>query len=200
MGEGSGGDTSGSNLFLDLLTTATFLRARLITNKSPGSFGWKRRLAFWTYREHSVRIRNSRASQHRPLLDLARSRKHTVLQVLQGELQVPSILRWRAPRYSSVAAVSMPVLASNGEDGKKGAHPLRSSPTFLSFSTSLTLLVLFFQVDLYKECPFWYENTFCMNRDCSVETAEEVSCFSLSLPSALPTQPNQPHLPSFRSP
>lgn len=32
-----------------------------------------------------------------------------------------------------------------------------------------------YKVDLYRECPFWYENGFCMNRDCGVETADEVS-------------------------
>ncbi|CED82463.1 Endoplasmic reticulum membrane-associated oxidoreductin involved in disulfide bond formation [Phaffia rhodozyma] len=31
----------------------------------------------------------------------------------------------------------------------------------------------YYKIDLYKECPFWYENVFCMNRDCSVETANE---------------------------
>lgn len=30
-------------------------------------------------------------------------------------------------------------------------------------------------MDLFRECPFWYENGFCMNRDCGVETADEVS-------------------------
>jgi site-specific DNA-adenine methylase len=32
-----------------------------------------------------------------------------------------------------------------------------------------------YKVDLFRECPFWYENGFCMNRDCGVETADEVS-------------------------
>ncbi|ORX37674.1 endoplasmic reticulum Oxidoreductin 1-domain-containing protein [Kockovaella imperatae] len=30
-----------------------------------------------------------------------------------------------------------------------------------------------YKVDLYRECPFWYENAFCMNRDCGVEAADE---------------------------
>ncbi|KAK8849724.1 hypothetical protein IAR55_005059 [Kwoniella newhampshirensis] len=30
-----------------------------------------------------------------------------------------------------------------------------------------------YKVDLYKECPFWYENGFCMNRNCGVEAADE---------------------------
>ena len=30
------------------------------------------------------------------------------------------------------------------------------------------------QVDLYRECPFWEENVFCMNRDCSIVTVDEV--------------------------
>jgi hypothetical protein len=34
-----------------------------------------------------------------------------------------------------------------------------------------------YKVDLFRECPFWYENGFCMNRDCGVETADEVSLF-----------------------
>ena len=34
-----------------------------------------------------------------------------------------------------------------------------------------------YKVDLYRECPFWYENGFCMNRACGVEAADEVCCF-----------------------
>ncbi|KIR31652.1 endoplasmic oxidoreductin 1 [Cryptococcus deuterogattii MMRL2647] len=30
-----------------------------------------------------------------------------------------------------------------------------------------------YKVDLYKECPFWYENGFCMNRNCGVEEMDE---------------------------
>ncbi|OCF61821.1 endoplasmic oxidoreductin 1 [Kwoniella mangroviensis CBS 10435] len=30
-----------------------------------------------------------------------------------------------------------------------------------------------YKVDLYKECPFWHENGFCMNRNCGVEEANE---------------------------
>ncbi|WVR08005.1 hypothetical protein IAU60_005049 [Kwoniella sp. DSM 27419] len=30
-----------------------------------------------------------------------------------------------------------------------------------------------YKVDLYKECPFWYENGFCMNRACGIEEASE---------------------------
>jgi hypothetical protein len=32
-----------------------------------------------------------------------------------------------------------------------------------------------YKVDLFRECPFWYENGFCMNRACGVEAADEVS-------------------------
>lgn len=32
-----------------------------------------------------------------------------------------------------------------------------------------------YKVDLFRECPFWYENGFCMNRNCGVEPANEVS-------------------------
>ena len=31
-----------------------------------------------------------------------------------------------------------------------------------------------YKVDLFRECPFWYENGFCMNRACGVEAADEV--------------------------
>ncbi|KAI9508229.1 endoplasmic oxidoreductin [Russula earlei] len=31
----------------------------------------------------------------------------------------------------------------------------------------------YFRVDLYRECPFWEENVFCMNRDCSIITVDE---------------------------
>ncbi|TIB97734.1 hypothetical protein E3Q18_02406, partial [Wallemia mellicola] len=33
----------------------------------------------------------------------------------------------------------------------------------------------YFKVDLYEDCPFWYEDTFCMNRDCGVQSEEDES-------------------------
>ena len=44
------------------------------------------------------------------------------------------------------------------------------------------------QVDLFRECPFWYENGFCMNRDCGVETADEVSQTIRALSGLFPTK------------
>ncbi|KAL7415279.1 endoplasmic reticulum Oxidoreductin 1-domain-containing protein [Mrakia frigida] len=60
----------------------------------------------------------------------------------------------------------------------------------------------YFKVDLFKECPFWHENTFCMNRDCSVETAEEgdvpekwktSSLGAIAYSSSAEATANQPH-------
>ncbi|KAG1867389.1 hypothetical protein F4604DRAFT_931568 [Suillus subluteus] len=31
----------------------------------------------------------------------------------------------------------------------------------------------YFQADLYRECPFWQENGFCMNRECGITTVDE---------------------------
>jgi len=31
----------------------------------------------------------------------------------------------------------------------------------------------YFRVDLYRECPFWEENVYCMNKDCSIITVDE---------------------------
>ncbi|OAX41080.1 endoplasmic oxidoreductin-1 [Rhizopogon vinicolor AM-OR11-026] len=31
----------------------------------------------------------------------------------------------------------------------------------------------YFQVDLYRECPYWQENGFCMNRECGITTVDE---------------------------
>lgn len=33
----------------------------------------------------------------------------------------------------------------------------------------------YYKVDLYKDCPFWVDNSLCMNRDCTVKKAQEVS-------------------------
>ncbi|PWY99794.1 ERO1-domain-containing protein [Testicularia cyperi] len=33
----------------------------------------------------------------------------------------------------------------------------------------------YYKVNLFKECPFWNENGFCMNRACSVETEDEAN-------------------------
>src|ERR1700722_5489797 len=32
----------------------------------------------------------------------------------------------------------------------------------------------FFQVGLYRECPFWQENGYCVNRECGITTVDEV--------------------------
>ena len=32
----------------------------------------------------------------------------------------------------------------------------------------------YFRVDLYRDCPFWQENGFCMNRECGITTVDEV--------------------------
>lgn len=32
----------------------------------------------------------------------------------------------------------------------------------------------YFRTDLYRECPFWQENGFCMNRECGITTVDEV--------------------------
>jgi len=44
---------------------------------------------------------------------------------------------------------------------------LTTLPQFSFFSFFL------FQVNLYKECPFWNGAGLCMNRDCSVETMDK---------------------------
>jgi len=31
----------------------------------------------------------------------------------------------------------------------------------------------YFRADLYRECPFWQENGFCMNRECGITTVDE---------------------------
>ncbi|KAI5123702.1 hypothetical protein M0805_001728 [Coniferiporia weirii] len=41
-------------------------------------------------------------------------------------------------------------------------HDLTSTPFFR-----------FFRVDLYRECPFWSEHGFCMNRECGISTVDE---------------------------
>ena len=42
-------------------------------------------------------------------------------------------------------------------------HDLVASPFFK-----------YFRADLYRECPFWQENGFCMNRECGITTVDEV--------------------------
>lgn len=37
----------------------------------------------------------------------------------------------------------------------------------------------YFKVDIYEDCPFWYEDTFCMNRDCGVQSEEDEVCETL---------------------
>ncbi|THG96924.1 hypothetical protein EW145_g7695 [Phellinidium pouzarii] len=41
-------------------------------------------------------------------------------------------------------------------------HDLTSTPFFR-----------YFRVDLYRECPFWSEHGFCMNRECGISTIDE---------------------------
>lgn len=45
----------------------------------------------------------------------------------------------------------------------------------------------FYKVDLYKDCPFWSENSLCMSRDCTVSKVDEVSGVSSAfMPSVSP--------------
>jgi hypothetical protein len=39
----------------------------------------------------------------------------------------------------------------------------------------------YFQVDLYRECPFWRENGMCMSRECGITTVDEVCTTPISL-------------------
>ena len=32
----------------------------------------------------------------------------------------------------------------------------------------------YFRADLYRDCPFWQENGYCMNRECGITTMDEV--------------------------
>ncbi|KAG8213730.1 endoplasmic reticulum oxidoreductin 1 [Butyriboletus roseoflavus] len=45
------------------------------------------------------------------------------------------------------------------------AHPVLHRP--------LTQLLEYRKVDLYRECPYWQENGFCMNRECGITTVDE---------------------------
>jgi ERO1-like protein beta len=61
-------------------------------------------------------------------------------------------------------------------------HSLVQTPFFKYFRVCaagtfwmhLRNALMYYQVDLYRECPFWQENMFCSNHDCSVITVDEV--------------------------
>ena len=65
-------------------------------------------------------------------------------------------------------------------------HSLVETPFFKFFRVRGPALVhpmrfndeLDIQVDLYRECPYWQENGFCMNRECAITTVDEV-CITL---------------------
>ena len=38
-----------------------------------------------------------------------------------------------------------------------------------------------FKVDLYRDCPFWQENGFCMHRECGVTSVDEVCSIMLCI-------------------
>ena len=68
----------------------------------------------------------------------------------------------------------------------------------------------FYKTDLYKDCPFWIDNSLCMNRDCTVQKAEEVSSFEVpkitrwstdtsSVQSEIPEEYRTSHLSSVSS-
>ncbi|EJD02770.1 endoplasmic oxidoreductin-1 [Fomitiporia mediterranea MF3/22] len=56
--------------------------------------------------------------------------------------------------YESIESVS--------DDLYNNLHDLVSTPFFR-----------YFRADLYRECPFWNENGFCMNRQCGITTVDE---------------------------
>jgi len=53
-------------------------------------------------------------------------------------------------------------LDSANDDLYQHLHELVETPFFR-----------YFRVDLYRECPFWAENGFCMNRECGITTVDE---------------------------
>ncbi|EMD37875.1 hypothetical protein CERSUDRAFT_83620 [Gelatoporia subvermispora B] len=53
-------------------------------------------------------------------------------------------------------------IESVNEDLYSELHKLVETPFFK-----------YFRVDLYRECPFWQDNGFCMNRECGITTVDE---------------------------
>ncbi|GHJ88695.1 hypothetical protein NliqN6_5097 [Naganishia liquefaciens] len=87
---------------------------------------------------------------------------------------------------SSDSKIAKNVLESKGEGYCSPSGPIEN--TLCAYETIETLnkelyptlhdlvtsdFFRHYKVDLFRECPFWYENGFCMNRDCGVETADE---------------------------
>jgi len=60
-------------------------------------------------------------------------------------------------------------LESVNEDLFDNLHSLVTRPFFK-----------YFHVDLFRECPFWEENTMCLNENCSVDNVNEVSTCATS--------------------
>jgi hypothetical protein len=65
-------------------------------------------------------------------------------------------------------------------DCRTPSTTLSESPSF-AITRCARRLVLFAysyaqqaQVDLYRDCPFWQEDSFCGNRACAVDWADEV--------------------------
>jgi len=87
---------------------------------------------------------------------------------------------------SSDSKIAKNVLESKGEGYCSPSGPIEN--TLCAYETLETLnkdlypalhklvqddFFRYYKIDLYRECPFWYENGFCMNRDCGVETVDE---------------------------
>lgn len=72
-------------------------------------------------------------------------------------------------------------IESVNEELYRNLHDLVQTPFFRYFQAgpfafyAINAILTRFQVDLYRECPFWQENGFCMNRECGITTIDEVN-------------------------
>lgn len=71
------------------------------------------------------------------------------------------------------------VLSGQIDDADCDYETVEESINTSNFFQTLSSLVKekyfrYYKVDLYKDCPFWNENSLCMSRDCTVSKVDEV--------------------------
>ncbi|KAF9244963.1 hypothetical protein BU15DRAFT_85793 [Melanogaster broomeanus] len=86
--------------------------------------------------------------------------------------QVKNVLEHQARKTTGPIETTMcdyETIESVNEELYENLRDLVQTPFFRNFAKLRSVP----KVDLYRECPFWQENGFCMNRECGITTVDE---------------------------
>ncbi|KAI0930261.1 hypothetical protein AcV5_007022 [Taiwanofungus camphoratus] len=103
-----------------------------------------------------------RASQSQSFLSNTLVRTEQVQNVLEHQPVKKPACRQRLTGPIETTLCDYETIESVNDELFDHLHELVQTPFFK-----------YFRIDLYRDCPFWQENGFCMNRECGITTVDE---------------------------